>query len=540
MDFFSSPRGRVLIVDDEPSFIKAMKREFADDEIDLLTAEHGEEALERLRDNSVDVIISDLKMRQMGGLEFIAAAKRVMPYETRYMVMTGWGEFETAVAAMRLGVVEYLTKPIDILTLRQAIHSALEAVRSIRNEQRAACEASYKHDLILATVQAGVLLVESRTGNIVDANAAACGILDCAMNDLTGCPMENFFPHLRSGSENRGPGPFDERSRDEELTLLTGTGRQKTVQLAVAPICLDGKDCYVASFMDISKRKKIETDLLASRETFSAIVERSLDGIVILSTNGKIRFLNPAAVTLFAKPAQTLIDTPFGFPIVLDQPMELPFPSKTDPRVIVEMRVAETSWQGEPAYVATLRDITERKRLEEDVKHMAMHDHLTGLPNRNLMAAQLEQILALAKRKSTRAALLFIDLDNFKPINDNFGHAAGDAVLRVTAQRLKDHVRASDLVARVGGDEFFIALQEVNDLNAVILTAERIIDQVGCPIKLEDCTCRLGASIGISLYPDHSEDTEMLIKMADTAMYQVKKRSKNGCCTYEHAMGLIS
>ncbi len=208
------------------------------------------------------------------------------------------------------------------------------------------------------------------------------------------------------------------------------------MQISVASICLDGREHDLVSFTDISHRKQVETDLEESRETFSAIVECSLDGIVILSMHGQILFINSAAARFYAEAKEDLIGRPFGCFVAIGEPMEMLFPPQSDSQVMVEMRVADSRWKGEPALVATLRDITERKKLEDSIRHMATHDELTGLANRNLLPLQMKSILALARRKGTRVAVLFIDLDNFKPINDNFGHAVGDLVLKETAQRL--------------------------------------------------------------------------------------------------------
>ncbi len=323
-----------------------------------------------------------------------------------------------------------------------------------------------------------------------------------------------------------------------EMFLLDRSGNRCPVQISVASICLDGREHDLVSFTDISHRKQVETDLEESRETFSAIVECSLDGIVILSMHGQILFINSAAARFYAEAKEDLIGRPFGCFVAIGEPMEMLFPPQSDSQVMVEMRVADSRWKGEPALVATLRDITERKKLEDSIRHMATHDELTGLANRNLLPLQMKSILALARRKGTRVAVLFIDLDNFKPINDNFGHAVGDLVLKETAQRLISGLRASDLVARVGGDEFVVVLQEIPSKGALKLAAERIIKQISERIVLDGFSCQLGASVGISLFPDDADLSDDLIAKADAAMYQVKHRTKNSFCCYEPGMEL--
>ncbi len=472
----------------------------------------------------------------MSGLEFIAEAQKILPFDTQYIVMTGWGELDTAIDAMRLGVVNYLTKPIEKKTLVQSINQALEKVSAIRREQLERYEESQKNALIYSTVQTGVMLIKKDSYTIVDANAAACSLLDGRIENISQTGFQQYFFSLKNAPPEKNQIILEGWEDNTELLLRDRSGQQRIVQLAVASICLSNNDFFLASFMDVSKRKKVEAELLASQETFSAIVERSLDGIVILEKNGNILFINQAAATFFGRSREDLLGGPFGYPVALGEAMELTFSPQESSMIIAEMRVAETHWQGQAALVATLRDITERKKLEDSIKHMATHDSLTGLPNRNLLPVQFEKMLALAKRNQTKAALLFIDLDNFKPINDNFGHAVGDVVLQKTAKRLSKAVRASDLVARVGGDEFIVVLQEVRDTDSVALVTNRIIASVSSSIEIDGLSCQLGASVGVSLFPDHSEDPEELIQMADDAMYQVKNRSKNNYWIYSAGM----
>ncbi len=535
MNLLSSQNGTILIVDDEPSFTKAMKRDLFDDDFEILSATTGQEALALLKEEAVDVIISDLKMPCMGGLEFIAAAKQILGYATQYIVMTGWGELETAVDAMQLGVGNYLTKPLDSDTLRTSINAALENAKAIRKSQQDDNEESEKNALILATVQAGVMLVESDSFTIASVNNAAADILETEKSLLLDTTVQQVF----CKDNNEATELLAHQTlKNAELALTSKSGKHLSVQMTTAQICLNEKNYLLLSFMDISSQKKLQIDLKASQETFSAIVEQSLDGTIILSSSNEILYINHSATVFFARSRDELLGQPFPFPVVTDKPTELPFPQDGQPTKIAEMCVAKTQWHNEAAFVATLRDITQRKQLEESIRHMATHDVLTGLPNRSLLATQLEKAINLAQRNQRMVALLFVDLDNFKPINDTFGHSVGDVVLQETAKRLTDGVRASDFIARVGGDEFLVVLQEVADVEATALTTQRIIDLINIPIEVDGHNCQLGASIGISLFPDCAGTTEELIQQADAAMYHIKKKAKNSYCFYASGMEL--
>jgi len=173
-------------------------------------------------------------------------------------------------------------------------------------------------------------------------------------------------------------------------------------------------------------------------------------------------------------------------------------------------------------FVAILRDITEKKRVEQRLMHMAHHDMLTGLPNRKLFHDRLQQSLKRAERYQERVALLFIDLDGFKPINDSLGHGIGDLVLRAVAERLMALVRASDTVARLGGDEFTIILPGLNNRADAKRVAEKCVECVSDVIVAEGQEVFISPSIGIALYPDNASNAQELVRHADAAMYQAK------------------
>jgi diguanylate cyclase (GGDEF)-like protein len=176
------------------------------------------------------------------------------------------------------------------------------------------------------------------------------------------------------------------------------------------------------------------------------------------------------------------------------------------------------------------RDITERKRAEAMLEHQALHDALTDLPNRTLLYDRTEQAIFSARRHNQRIALLLMDLDHFKEINDTFGHHHGDLVLQEAARRLSDVLRESDTVARLGGDEFAVLLPMTDEAGAMI-TAEKLLEALSAPFAIEDHSLHLGASIGIAHYPEHGENAAGLLRRADVAMY-VAKRGKTGSVVY--------
>jgi len=178
-------------------------------------------------------------------------------------------------------------------------------------------------------------------------------------------------------------------------------------------------------------------------------------------------------------------------------------------------------------------DISERKATEKQLMLMAHYDQLTGLANRVLFHDRLDQVVMRCKRHQQQFAILYLDLDGFKAVNDDLGHQSGDEVLAETAHRLKAHVREVDTVARMGGDEFTIILDDVHSKEAIELVANKLIDAVSRPYDHIDSGHRLTVSMGIATYPDDSISADMLIKVADNAMYNAKRSGKNRCCFHQ-------
>lgn len=189
-------------------------------------------------------------------------------------------------------------------------------------------------------------------------------------------------------------------------------------------------------------------------------------------------------------------------------------------------------------YIGSFSDITERKKAEEQIHFLAHHDPLTQLPNRFSLQARLDQAFAAARRDSSQVAVMFIDMDHFKNINDTLGHHIGDLLLVEVAQRLSGIVRESDIVARLGGDEFVVALIEITESSAPGV-ANKIVHELGKPYKLEEHLLHSTPSIGISLFPDDGETVDDVMRHADTAMYQAKSKGRNNYQYFTASMNTI-
>jgi diguanylate cyclase (GGDEF)-like protein len=186
-----------------------------------------------------------------------------------------------------------------------------------------------------------------------------------------------------------------------------------------------------------------------------------------------------------------------------------------------------------------ITDITERKEAEERIHHMAQYDQLTDLPNRALLSDRLQQALSIAKRKQSRLALLFLDLDKFKPINDSLGHAIGDLLLKKAAIRMQHCMRESDTIARIGGDEFVVLIPNIETDEDAQLVAEKIRAALEQPFEIEGYVLNISTSIGIAIYPEQGEDEIELAKNADVAMYYAKQSGRNAIRRYDASMKVM-
>ena len=301
-------------------------------------------------------------------------------------------------------------------------------------------------------------------------------------------------------------------------------------------------------------RRRAAAALAESEERFRTLAETAPCAIFIYQGD-RFRYVNPAGASITGYGREEFEDLTFWdlvHPDFRDVVRErglarqkgADVPSRYEFKIV--RRDGEERWLdfsaglvefgGRPAGLGIAFDVTERKRAEEQIKSLAYHDVLTGLPNRLLFTDRLNVAVAQAHRLGQRLGILFLDLDRFKVINDSLGHGLGDCLLQAVAERLESGVREGDTVARLGGDEFILLLPGMGRAEDVAKVADKVLDSLRLPFRLEGRDLFVTVSIGISVYPEDGADAETLVKNADTAMYRAKEQGRDHYQLYTHAM----
>ena len=329
--------------------------------------------------------------------------------------------------------------------------------------------------------------------------------------------------------------------------------RKDGTVLNVEIVCHDlefrGADAMLVAAYDVTERQRAQEAARQAEEKYRAIFDNAVIGIFQHSPDGRPVSINQAfaemhgyespehllaevsnaAAQLFVAPERMLeiSQAAVEHGIVRGAEVELYRRDRSRFWVMVNLRAIRDERGAPVMFEGTAEDITQRKAVEAQVSFLAWHDVLTGLPNRALFMDRLENALAGARRRKERLAVMFLDLDRFKNINDSLGHSVGDQLLKAVAERLRACARDQDTVARVGGDEFLIMLAGVNERSEAQKAARRIVEDIAEKFLVQGQTLSTGGCIGISVFPDDGSDPETLIRNADAAMYCAKEEGSN-------------
>jgi len=508
--------------------------------------DNGRDAIVRARADRPDLVLMDVVLK--GDMDGIAAAATIgAELQIPILFLTAYSDDQTvdrAAGAMPYG---YLTKPFQGRELRALIEVALrkaEVERAQRDKER-----------WLSSVLHGVgdaVIATDADGLVGLANPAAEHLLGTEL--LRGRSAAEIMRLEDEAGATVGLAHHDCMARSGAAMLVTGAGQRIPVDYSAGPICDERAHQMGTAIVLHDERERVaaELRLAHSEHRFRSAFDNAPLGLALVDRDNRYVRINLAMCRLLGAPADQLVGmSQEGFGNSGDNAIEreyqqdllagrsdaVQYERRYRPKdgrtvwAVVSATLLSTNHDPQQ-FLIQVNDVTERKRAEEELAHLAHHDALTGVANRAMLSEQVERELAVARRRDSRLAVVFIDLDYFKHINDTYGHETGDVVLKELAARLARSVRAIDIVGRLGGDEFVVVLSEVSDTGDVIALTDKLRRECGRPLHFNGHEVRLAVSMGVSLFPDDAHDFRTLLRFADSALYQAKGEGRNNVQFY--------
>jgi diguanylate cyclase (GGDEF)-like protein/PAS domain S-box-containing protein len=550
----------VLLIEDDPADAKliqdALSAEidspFRVEWVTLLSA-----GLERLSKEGVDVVLLDLSLPDAQGIEAFDHVFLAAP-DTLILVLSGVTDEAVARQAVQHGAYDYFSKGhVDAHWLPRALRYVI--ARKMALDALAVSEARFR---AMSDASPLGILVTDKQGSCMYTNAAYQRISGLSFEEALG---GNWKVAIHSDDRERVFAEWQDAARSEkpfqtEFRFLRED--QSLVWTRVnAAAMRQGKKLhgYVQTVEDVTERKAEEALLQDAQERLFEEKERAQvtlnsigDGVLSTDTLGNITYLNRVAEEMTGWPWHEATGRPLAEVFnVIDGTTRQPARNLAEHAVrqnevvsldihsvLVRRDGYESGIEDSAApihdrhgrvvgAVLVFHDVSDSRALALRMSHHAQHDFLTGLPNRLLLTDRLTQAIALSRRHGNKVALLFLDLDRFKPVNDSLGHAIGDKLLQSVAQRLTACVRASDTICRLGGDEFVVLLSEIEHVDAATHCAEKLLTTLAVPHLIGGHEVHVTSSIGISVCPDDGRDAEAILRNADTAMYHAKKMGRD-------------
>jgi len=413
---------------------------------------------------------------------------------------------------------------------------------------------------VFESAATAVLIVHPKTEEVLSANARALELYGYEAHDFVGRSLRSLSCNARSEPQLHLRMRGDLRPEFETVHLHR-SGRQLLLEIQASPVRYAGDWAVLTIHRDITERERVRNELESSLSLLKATLEATPDGIVVADGRGGLVMWNSAFQRIWDLPMDAL-EGRNESKIIAHIRRQLTHPD----RFVSRVRELYTSKEGDSEDVIactdgrvfetrscpqrvggrtigrvwSFRDVTAQRKIENTIRHQAYHDSLTTLPNRLLFKDRLEQAVGQAKRTEQLMAILFIDLDRFKSINDTMGHSAGDELLRQVASRLLARKREGDTVSRLGGDEFMVMINNLRSVDDVPTVALGILESLRAPFDIEGRSLRISASMGVSLYPRDGADPEELIQNADSALYKSKDEGRDTYSLYEPALNTDS
>lgn len=435
-------------------------------------------------------------------------------------------------------------------------------VSDLRRAESALHESEERFDLILRTTPHGMLVV-AEDGSIVRSNAMAQRTFGYSDQEMTALSVEDLIEDGFREAHHALRLSYQHQPRARSMgdgTLFSARhkeGRMVPVEISLSPLHIGADPYVIANIVDVSERLRAEKELRERDLQYRMVIDTSPDGFLMADRDGLVLEVNEAYCHRF-KFSIDRLGSCYLSDLILEKEVnswqqrialisngggdrfEATYIGKNGEEYPIEVTLSYADINGGRIY-AFVRDISARKTAEAEIKNLAYYDFLTGLPNRRLLLDRVRQAMAVSHRTNRYGALLFIDIDNFKQLNDTLGHETGDLLLAEVGKRLLQCVRAGDTVARFGGDEFVVMLEgllENRDVAALQteVAGSRIVQGLSQPYQLNGHEYHCTPSIGISLFYRHETSVDDLLKQTDLAMYQAKAAGRNAMRFFDEQM----
>jgi diguanylate cyclase (GGDEF)-like protein/PAS domain S-box-containing protein len=585
----------VLVVDDDKittAILKNMLNKYADH---VILASNGEEGLDRFKEYQPEIVLSDINMPKMGGLEMVEKI-RALDDNVKIAIFTNFENRDILLKAIQIGVNQFFSKPFEAKVFAQVIQplcddalqkkhiqaelnrhqNILHAINEMAHSflQQSDWKASLYEELLLlkqASETSAVFLYENNADTTVATQIMA--ITDTSPRRKKRSlhykkhHLMRWKRRLQKG--NYVNGCFRDYDRSKQRILHA----YQIDSLLILPIFVSGKWWGFLGIGNSNRQEMNETDVemlstvasiigsainnrqnMQSLEMSSTVFEHTMDGVLITNADNRIVHVNDSFENI----------TGYAEDDVLGKDPKLLKSGVHDKHFYKRMwnqLTQNDSWQGEITnrkkngeiyiewlsvnvirnnkgevenFIGIFSDVTHQRKDAQEQAYLATHDPLTGLSNRLLLNDRLDHAINHAYRFNKCIAVIFCDLDNFKPINDLYGHSAGDNILKGVAKEMKQLLRKEDTICRFGGDEFVILIEELKSFEYL----EKILDKIrtisDIYFHIEGHDLQVGMSIGAALYPNDASSSEALLKCADEAMYKAKKCGKNRIAYYQN------
>lgn len=547
------PASTIMIVEDEGIIAMDIRSQLETFGYHVVAmAFTGAQAITLAERHKPDLIMMDIVLK--GTMDGISAARSIWEnFKIPVIFLTAYSDPSTLKRARTVGAYGYLVKPFRPDELQASIEVALYKhqleKRLTESEQWFAKTLHCISDAVIAT---------DAEANVRFMNPVAETVLGTSLKESAGAPIEELMVLLNEAEGTPVENPVPRALRDlsitsqEQPTLLkTARGQPFPIDKSAAPILSDDGDLLgaVMVFRDITSRRRIELRLRESEERFHSAFDYATIGMALVSIAGRFLQINSALIKIFGYSKKEILESSLRQLICAEDyellehylhrlladdlpsfQIEVQSRAKIPGQILWNLLSASLvrDANGEPQYfILQFQDITDRKYVEQQLNYFANHDPLTGLLNRVQFHSHFSKALASVKRNDSKLALMFLDLDRFKLINDTLGHQIGDLLLQAVGIRLKNSLRTNDVLARLGGDEFIVLLTDVHSVEDVARVAQKTIEILMHPFAVEGHDIIVTTSIGISLYPDDGENSQLLLRNADAAMYLAKDLGKN-------------